>query len=199
MVLIIGTKLHCHFLRIFCFSFKKWEAMVIFIVVSMASGGYDFCGGGCTGDVITRSMIIVVVPITLSLIVGWNMVCLIVGWNMANQIMWVESLMVLHNHNLLLHLGIQLLVMVLVMHSILSVASSFSNFAPHFPLLLLHLPTQVVLHVWPIPLHPGSLTLAPTNIYLVYYASLICILLNTIMFSLMILLSLSFGRCSSSH
>jgi hypothetical protein len=44
--------------------------MVIFIVVSMASGGYDFCGGGCTGDVITRSMIIVVVPITLSLIVG---------------------------------------------------------------------------------------------------------------------------------
>ena len=58
--------------------------------------------------------------------------------NIAKQIMCIKSFIVLHNYNLhLQHLGMQLLFLILEMHSLLNLASSFNNYALHFPFLLL--------------------------------------------------------------
>ena len=56
-----------------------------------------------------------------------------------------------HHNLLLLHLGIQLMVLVLMMYPLLNLVSMFNECTPHFPLLpLLHFLIQVMLHVWPI-------------------------------------------------
>ena len=87
-----------------------------------SSGGHGFHGGGHTGDHGDKCKhcggLIILNPT--------------VGWNMGSHIMWIRSLMVVHSHNqLLLHLG-TLLVLVLMMHSLLSLPSLFSNCALHF-------------------------------------------------------------------
>lgn len=97
--------------------------------------------------------------------------------------------MVLHSHNLLLDLGMQLLILALLMHSLFILACFFSHCTLHFPLLSLqHQLNHVILHARPIPPHPQSITSALTNGYLVYYLSSFCIMLSTILFYLMVLL-----------
>ena len=91
------------------------------------------------------------------------------------------------HHNLFLrHLGMQLMVLVLMMHPLLNLVSMFNECTPHFPLLpLLHLLIQVMLHVWPINFLLGHWFQVQQNIYLANHLLFsIWFLLGTIWFLL---------------
>lgn len=76
-------------------------------------------------------------------------------WVKYGKPYYVRSLMVLHSHSLLLlHLVMQLLILILMMHSLLNLASLFNNYTQHLPLLpLLHCLIRVMFACVPHSIH----------------------------------------------